>query len=283
MKTKHLVALLVGITCVALSPAIQAAGNGGGGFGGGGGFHGGGGGGGFHGGGFRAGGFAGGVGMRGGGVGFGGARFSGSAPNFAGAGPRFSSMGHPSSRQPIDDGRPNRSVTSNITSNRAAMASTVRPSQTLPQRGVNGRIDHHIAERHDTNWHGDWDRRHAHFDHGHFFVFINGFWCGLDDGFFPWDYLPYYADDYYPYDYYADSLPYNNNAYNIDPADSATVQAVQAELLQLGYYNGSIDGVFGPSTRDAVAKFQIANQLNVTGSLSPDTLQSLGLPQATAS
>ena len=163
------------------------------------------------------------------------------------------------------------------------MASTVRPSQTLPQRGVNGRIDHHIAERHDTNWHNDWDRRHAHFDHGRFFVFNNGFWFGLDDGFFPWDYLPYYADDYYPYDYYADSLPYDNNAYNIAPVDSATVQAVQRELLDLGYYNGSIDGVFGPATRDAVAKYQIAKQLNVTGSLSPDTLQSLNLPQGTAS
>jgi hypothetical protein len=163
------------------------------------------------------------------------------------------------------------------------MASTVRPSQTLPQRGVNGRIDHHIAERHDTNWHNDWDRRHAHFDHGRFFVFNNGFWFGLDDGFFPWDYLPYYADDYYPYDYYADSLPYNNNAYNIDPADSATIQAVQRQLLSLGYYSGSIDGVFGPSTRDAVAKYQIANHLNVTGSLSADTIQSLGVIQPTAS
>jgi N-acetylmuramoyl-L-alanine amidase len=61
------------------------------------------------------------------------------------------------------------------------------------------------------------------------------------------------------------------------------VQAVQTRLLNLGYYNGSIDGVFGPSTRDAVAKFQIANQLSVTGSLSPDTLQSLGLPQASPS
>src|SRR5882724_10132109 len=284
MKTKNLISLLVGITFVTLAPITWAAGQGGGGgIGGGGGFHGGGFGGGFHGGGFRGGGFAGGVGMRGGGVGFGGARFSGSAPNFAGAGPRFSSMGHPSSRQPINDGRPNRCVTSNITSNRAAMASTVCPSQTLPQRGVNGRIDHHIAERHDTNWHNDWDRRHAHFDHGRFFVFNNGFWFGLDDGFFPWDYLPYYADDYYPYDYYADSLPYDNSAYNNAPADSATVQAVQRQLLNLGYYNGSIDGVFGPATRDAVAKYQIANQLNVTGSLSTDTLQSLGLPQATAS
>jgi len=26
-------------------------------------------------------------------------------------------------------------------------------AKTLPQRGANGRIDHHIAERHDTNWH----------------------------------------------------------------------------------------------------------------------------------
>ena len=219
----------------------------------------------------------------GGGVGFGGSHVSNSVSNFAGAGSRFSSFGHPSSRQPVYDGRPTRSVTSNIARNRDAMASVARPSQTLPQRGSNGRIDHHIAERHDANWHGDWDRRHAHFDHGHFFVFIDGFWWGLDDGYFPWDYLPYYADDYYPYDYYADSPPYDNTVYNIDPTDNATVQAVQTQLLQLGYYNGSIDGVFGPATRDAVAKYQIANQLSVTGSLSPDTLQSLGLPQATAS
>jgi peptidoglycan hydrolase-like protein with peptidoglycan-binding domain len=43
-----------------------------------------------------------------------------------------------------------------------------------------------------------------------------------------------------------------------------------------------VDGLFGPLTRDAVAKYQIAKHLNVTGSLSPDTLQSLGLPQQPA-
>src|SRR6266404_5137104 len=276
MKTKQIISFLAGIICVALTPALQAAGNGGG---GGGGFHGGG----FHGGGF--GGFRGGAlaaGHVGGGVGFGGSRFSGGVPNFAGAGSRFSSFGRLSFRQRANEGRPNRIVTPNIAHNANAMPSATRPSQIVPQRGLSGRKNH-IAERHDANWHHDWDRRHAHFDHGHFFVFINGFWCGLDDGFFPWDYLPYYADDYYPYDYYADSLPYNTNAYNVDPADSATVQAVQRQLLDLGYYNGSIDGVFGPATRDAVAKFQIAKQLNVTGSLSPDTLQSLNLPQGTAS
>jgi hypothetical protein len=168
--------------------------------------------------------------------------------------------------------------------NRGAMPSTARPSQTFPQRGLNGTTDH-IFARHDANWHRDWDRRHAHFHNGHFFVFINGFWCGLDAGFFPWDYLPYYAYDYYPYDYYADVQPYDNTEadYNGVPVANATVQAVQTQLTQLGYYTGPVDGIFGPATRDALAKYQIANQLNVTGSLSPDTLQSLGLPQVTPS
>src|SRR5438034_9629047 len=294
MKTKHLISLLVGITFVALGPLTWAAGHGGGGggLGGGGGFHGGGGG--FHGGGFHGGGFhggalgaghvGGGIGSRGGGVGFGAARFSGGVPNFAGAGSRFSSFGHPSSRQPVYDGRPNRSVTPNIARNRSSMPSAVRPTHTSPQRGLNGRTDH-IAERHDANWHRDWDRRHAHFFHNRFFVFDDGFWFGLDPGFYPWDYLPYYADDYYPYDYYADDQPYDNTepVDNGVPAADATVQAVQTQLTQLGYYNGPVDGIFGPATRDAVANYQIANQLNVTGSLSPDTLQSLGLPEPAAS
>ena len=178
---------------------------------------------------------------------------------------------------------------SNVARNRGAIPSSARPSRMVSQRGlnVNGRTDH-IAERHDANWHGDWDRRHAHFDHGHFFVFVDGFWCGLDAGFFPWDYLPYYAGDYYPYDYSIADVPQydNDNTGAIDngvPVADPTVQAVQTQLTQLGYYNGPADGFFGPTTRDAVAKYQIAKNLNVTGSLSPDMLQSLGLPQATGS
>jgi len=149
---------------------------------------------------------------------------------------------------------------------------------------LNGRTDH-IAERHDANWHRDWDRRHAHFDHNRFFVFDDGFWFGLDSGFYPWDYLPYYADDYYPYDYYADDQPYDNTepSNNGVLAADPTVEAIQERLAQLGYYTGPVDGIFGPTTRDAVANYQVANQLNVTGSLSPDTMQSLGLPEPAAS
>jgi putative peptidoglycan binding protein len=254
-----------------------------------------------------------GVGTRGGGVGFGM--------------PRYSSVGaRPSYRQPVYyNGRVGRSVTPSIgartvasrpqnrfsstrnpvgqrlapASNRAAIASAARSPATAAHRGLNGRTDH-IAERHSANWwHRDWDRRHAHFFHNRFFVFDNGFWCGLDAGFFPWDYLPYYAGDYYPYDYYTDIQPdYNTapaSAYpysyytGVEPDDNTaadngapvadpTVEATQERLAQLGYYNGPVDGIFGPTTRDAVAKYQIDNQLDVTGSLSPDTLQSLGVP-----
>jgi Putative peptidoglycan binding domain len=297
---------IIGLTLLTLSPTTWAAGHGGG---GGGGF--GGGGGGFHGGGFRGGGFGGGAGSRGGGVGFSGARFSGGVPNFAGVGPRFSSFGHPSYRQPVYNGRIGRPVTPSIgartasdrsqnrfsstrnvvgqrsaaASNRAAIASAARSAGTAAHRGaLNGRTDH-IAERHDGNWHRDWDRRHAHFFHNRFFVFDDGFWFGLDPGFYPWDYLPYYAADYYPYDYYADNQPYDNTEAVNDgvPAANPTVEATQERLAQLGYYTGPVDGIFGPATRDAVAKYQIAQHLTVTGSLSPDTMQSLGLPQPNAS
>src|SRR5437870_6660590 len=313
MKTKfYWVALLASAALIGQAQGGPHGGGGGmgGGFGGGGRVGGGGGragpvGGGFRGGAFHAAApaFGGaqrsfGVGARGGGVGFGI--------------PRYSSSGaRPLYRRPIYyNGRVGRSVTPSIgartaasrpqnrfnstrnpvgqrpgaASNRQAIASGARSPGTAAHRGLNGRRDH-IAERHDGNWHRDWDRRHAHCFHNRFFVFDDGFWFGLDPGFYPWDYLPYYPDDYYPYDYYADDQPYDNTepVDNGVPAADATVQAVQTQLTQLGYYNGPVDGIFGPATRDAVANYQIANQLNVTGSLSPDTLQSLGLPQVTPS
>jgi hypothetical protein len=297
-------------------------GGGGGGFGGGGGNFGGGGGhfggGGFHGGGFGGGAhFGGGGGFRGGGS-FGGApHFAGGPAHFGGRGqpfvsgarmspisphasapgrvtnsrPALSSVARnrsamPSSVRPSRTGQVtnSRPALSSVARNRGAMPSSARPSQTSGQHGLNGRTDH-IAERHDANWHRDWDRDHAHFDHDRFFVFEDGFWFGLDPGFFPWDYLPYYAYDYYPYDYYADVQPndYSEPVYDGVPVADQTVQAVQTELAQLGYYDGPVDGIFGPTTRDALAKYQIAMHLNVTGSLSPDTLQSLGLPQVRSS
>ena len=170
-----------------------------------------------------------------------------------------------------------------------ASNSAIHSAQATQRATLNGRTDH-ISERHNAaNWHSDWDRRHSHFFHNRFFVFDDGFWFGLDSGFFPWDYYPYYAYDYYPYDYYpgyyADVEPYyyNEGVYSDTPVQDPTVSAVQTDLTQKGYFNGPIDGIYGPATRDAVAKYQIAKGLDVTGSLSPDMLQSLGLPQPNAS
>ena len=166
--------------------------------------------------------------------------------------------------------------------------SVARQSRMSGRPAFNGRMDH-IAERHDANWHGDWDRHHAHFFNHRFFVFDDGFWFGLDSGYFPWDYYPYYAYDYYPYDYYpgyyADSDPYyySEGGYSSTPVSDPTVTAVQTKLTQQGYYNGPVDGIFSPLTRDAVAKYQIDKQLDVNGSLSAQTLQALGLPQPAAS
>jgi Putative peptidoglycan binding domain len=166
----------------------------------------------------------------------------------------------------------------------AAGTPAVRGPGNVAQRGLNGRTDH-IYGRHDQSWHQDWDHHRAHYSHNHWWVYDSGAWIGLDDGFFPWDYYPYYAFDYYPYDYYpgyyADVEPYYNNegvTYANVPAPDPTVAAVQTQLVQLGYYNGPADGIYGPLTRDAVARYQTAKNIPVTGSLSASTLQSLGVP-----
>src|SRR4051812_24544593 len=167
--------------------------------------------------------------------------------------------------------------------NSAQAGSSKAVARESAPRGFTGRI----AERHPAmSWHGNWDRRRLHFDHDRFFVFDDGFWWGLDEGEYPWDYYPYYTYDYYPYDYYVgapDNVPADYQGTTaVAPAPDATVTNVQTQLTQLGYYSGPIDGLFGPTTRDALVSYQTSQGLTVTGSLSPDTLQSLGLPSQVA-
>ena len=45
----------------------------------------------------------------------------------------------------------------------------------------------------------------------------------------------------------------------------------------LGYYAGAIDGIMGPSTRDAVDLFKISRGLPRGGYLDVDTLNALGI------
>ena len=118
------------------------------------------------------------------------------------------------------------------------------------------------------NYHAQWHDRgwwRSHFDR---IVFVNGGWYYWDAGYwFPaWGYEPY---AYYPYD--GPIYAYNGLAPDQVIAD------VQSQLQRDGYYDGPIDGILGPMTRDAIAAFQANNGLEVTSTIDEPTLSTLGI------
>ncbi len=58
----------------------------------------------------------------------------------------------------------------------------------------------------------------------------------------------------------------------------AQVRTIQEKLKRWGYYDGAVDGIFGPDTRKAVVFFQRENGLAVDGIVGPNTLRALGMP-----
>ena len=214
----------------------------------------------------------------GGGRGFGGgARYFGGGPRFGGGarfysgGPRFSSFSARPSMRPGTFARPNRGLTTQSalsarTLNRQPGQFTRRQATVSGTRAFNSSNRRNIvAERHGRNWHRDWDRRRAHFFHNRFFVFDDGFWVGLDDGFYPYDYYGYGDPSYY------------GDNESADPYSDSTVSAAQSKLAGQGYYRGPIDGVYGPQTRTALTRYQRTRGLQGTGTLSPATLRALGI------
>lgn len=66
------------------------------------------------------------------------------------------------------------------------------------------------------------------------------------------------------------------------PAQSAmlnprTVHDVQRRLARSGYYRGPQDGVWGPETQNALARFQQGRGLQANGQLNPATVAALGM------
>ncbi|HJU20129.1 MAG TPA: peptidoglycan-binding domain-containing protein [Stellaceae bacterium] len=55
----------------------------------------------------------------------------------------------------------------------------------------------------------------------------------------------------------------------------STVKQAQRALRREGLYHGTIDGIIGPKTRQALAQYQRHNGLQVTASLNSRTMQSL--------
>jgi len=56
-----------------------------------------------------------------------------------------------------------------------------------------------------------------------------------------------------------------------------TVLATQKKLSQLGFYKGTPDGQMGSQTGAAIRRYQIAENLKVTGELNRQTLDRLGI------
>src|SRR6266702_3144686 len=112
---------------------------------------------------------------------------------------------------------------------------------------------------HDRSW---W---RSHYDR---IIFVNNGWYYWNAGYwFPaWGYAPSIS-------YVYDGPIY---AYNGWTPDRVTV-GVQEQLARAGYYDGPIDGVLGPMTREAIAAFQADNGLAVTSAIDEPTLATMGI------
>lgn len=61
------------------------------------------------------------------------------------------------------------------------------------------------------------------------------------------------------------------------------VKTVQQKLKRWGYYSGSVDGIYGPATRDAVKYFQRKNGLTADGIVGSKTFAALGMTEQAGS
>jgi Putative peptidoglycan binding domain len=99
-------------------------------------------------------------------------------------------------------------------------------------------------------------------------VFVYGGWYYWNAGWW------YPAWGYDPGAYYVWDGPIYG--YNGLPPDQV-VANVQAALQEQGYYQGEVDGLLGPLTRQAIADYQRDNGLYMTSAIDRPTLESLGM------
>jgi hypothetical protein len=114
---------------------------------------------------------------------------------------------------------------------------------------------------HDQAWY------HSHYNRveligGGYYYLNNGYWYPA------WGYNP--SVQYYAYDgpIYAGQ--------RAEPPDKV-IADVQAELQQMGYYKGEVDGLLGPLTREALTAYQADQGLTQTAAIDEPTLDTLGM------
>jgi hypothetical protein len=118
------------------------------------------------------------------------------------------------------------------------------------------------------NYNRQWHDRHWWRSHYDRIIFVNNGWYYWNAGYwFPaWGYAPGVS-------FVFDGPIYGYNGWT---PDRVTV-AVQEQLARAGYYDGPVDGVLGPMTREAIAAYQADNGLAITSAIDEPTLATLGL------
>ncbi|MDQ2824674.1 MAG: peptidoglycan-binding protein [Verrucomicrobiota bacterium] len=114
------------------------------------------------------------------------------------------------------------------------------------------------AQWHDKWW---WKKNHNRI------VFIGGGWYYWNTGWWypAWGYEP------------TATFVYDGPIYAYNDLDPGQVVAnVQAALQEQGYYEGEVDGLLGPLTRAALARYQADHGLYTTAAIDEPTLESLG-------
>ena len=114
--------------------------------------------------------------------------------------------------------------------------------------------------RRDRNWYQSNYNRFALFGGGYYY-FDRGYW------------YPAYGYDSRYTTYRFDEPIYGYNS--LEPGQ--VLVNVQRQLRRQGYYHGAIDGLIGPQTRAAIARYQRENGLYVTRAVDGPTLAALGL------
>ena len=66
-------------------------------------------------------------------------------------------------------------------------------------------------------------------------------------------------------------------------SSGSTVRTIQQKLKNWGYYKGSVDGIFGSKTKEAVKYFQRKNGLTADGIVGAKTLKALGMSSGSGS
>ena len=118
------------------------------------------------------------------------------------------------------------------------------------------------------NYKSEWHDQGWWHNHSNNVVFVFGGWYAFNAGYW------YPAWGYDPNAYYAYDGPIY--AYNNLPPDQV-IANVQTALQEQGYYQGEVDGLLGPQTREAIAGYQRANGLPETAAIDEPTLSSLGM------